>query len=120
MGALAVTVLVCGSGCNRVKQAVAEQANNDPNLRAKAVESARTSCTQGAQTSFPQIANRDQIITEYCDCFATKGLNTFSNADLVSIGFSGLNSMTPEQKKKLEDAAKMCVEDTRTKQQAKP
>ncbi len=108
-------VALTGTGCKSVQNAVAKQADADPTLRPKIVSSARSSCIDESKKSFPQIPNRDAVVNEYCDCFATKGLSSFSNAEIAGIGFTGIKNLTPEQNTKLNNAATMCVAETRQK-----
>ena len=108
-------IALAGVGCKSVQNAVAKQADADPTLRPKIISSARTSCIDESKKSFPQIPNRDAVVNEYCDCFATKGLSSFSNAEIAGIGFTGIKNLTPEQNTTLNTAATMWVAETRQK-----
>jgi hypothetical protein len=104
---LTVLLLLGGVGCGRVKQQIKENMDNNPQMRQGAVESARKSCVQTAMAKLPKVPGVETRVQSYCDCFATKGLNKFSNSELASISLHG-GHFTPEQQQKLNDAVQLC------------
>ena len=104
---LVTPMMLAPAGCGRVKEKIKESVDNNPEVRGSAVDSARKSCVQTAMAKAPKIPGIETRIDNYCDCFATKGLNKFSNSELASIGLRGGN-FTPDQQVKLQEAATMC------------
>jgi hypothetical protein len=102
-----LTLLLCDTGCGRLKQQVKDSMDSNPQMRQGAVDSARKSCVQTAMAKLPKVPGMETKVQNYCDCFATKGLGKFSNSELASIGFHG-GHFTPEQQGKLNDAVQMC------------
>ena len=112
---LIASLLLPMTGCRFIASRLAEQANADPNARPKIIEAAKSSCLKTSHDAFPQMANREAIIVDYCNCFSERGLNSFSNAELAEIGLRPGLSLTAEQSKKLDAAGDMCMTEANNK-----
>jgi hypothetical protein len=95
------------AGCGRLKQQMKSQVDNDPQTRQQVVASARQSCVKTASEKLPDPSFQPKIAS-YCDCFATRGLSSFSNSELAGVAFRG-GQFTPEQQKKMTAAVQMCA-----------
>ncbi len=103
------------AGCKFLAKRMADQVNADPNARPKIVEAAKSGCLKSSHDAFPQMANREAIIVDYCKCFSERGLNNFSNAELAEIGLRPGHALTAEQNKKLDAAGDMCMTEANNK-----
>ena len=101
----ACAALLLLSGCGRMRDSL----NSNTDIRKGAVDNARKSCVQTAMSKLPNATpDVSSRVSNYCDCFATKGLDKFSNSELMEIGLSG-GKLTDETKVKLNQAVQMCV-----------
>ena len=100
-------ILVSFAGCSRFKQQVKMSMDNNPQMRQKAIDASRKSCVDTATAKAPKLPGMDVRIHNYCDCFATKGMNKFSNSELASIGLHG-GHFSADQQAKLMEGVQLC------------
>lgn len=100
-------ILLPFAGCSRLKQQVKTSMDNNPQMRQNAIDGSRKSCVETATAKAPKLPGMDVRIHNYCDCFATKGLNKFSNSELASIGLHG-GHFSPDQQAKLMEGVQLC------------
>lgn len=99
--------LLALAGCNRVRHKLEDSVNNNAQMRQAAISSARESCIQQASAKAPPVPGIQTRISSYCDCFATKGLGQFTNAELASIGFHS-GRLTADQQQRVLEGAVLC------------
>lgn len=101
------------TGCGRLKQQVKAQMDSDPHIREQVVANARESCVKTASEKLKDQRFQPQIAS-YCDCFATKGLNSFSNSELAGVALHG-GQLNTEQQSRMNVAVQMCASTLLTK-----
>ena len=103
-----VAGLLSLAGCKAAQQAVINATPDTPEVRAKVTESARKSCVDSAKKDARLTPETEPKVEGYCSCYATKVIAKFKTSELASLGIHGIDSLTPEEKERVNTSIAEC------------
>ena len=104
--ALCFASVGCG-GCNKM----VDDALNTPENRQNMIAKTTASCVAAATKDTPAGKQTPEVqseINKYCGCVSDRIMSTFPGSDMIKIAIRGMDSLSPEQKAKLETVVKEC------------